>query len=226
MLATSSEAVNVGRVVDPGWRTTITSADPIEIPATVEDLAVFMLDPCPPTIDTPEYKSIERTIAASTLAGIEYMDREMLPREMVQRMDVYPREHSGRGALGRFVGAESPWIRIPRVPVIELTAVRIFDTSGDMEELTPDDYEVDEVSEPARLKLMAPPGRFSLAEFAGIRIEYQAGYPDDTLPAPIKEGVIAHAAYMIEQRGHDVRGAIEKSGAAAYWSPYRMWTGL
>jgi uncharacterized phiE125 gp8 family phage protein len=89
------------------------------------------------------------------------------------------------------------------VPLIAVTAIRVFDADGAPQVLDVDDFAVDTVSAPAVLAFArgAPrvPGRLA----AGLEIDITAGYGDDAedVPAPLRQAIRMLVAHWYENRG-------------------------
>jgi hypothetical protein len=121
--------------------------------------------------------------------------------------------------LDAFPGGEEPWwdglregaingmirrfIHLPRPPLISVEAVKTYSEDNEEEEFSAAAYFVDTASEPGRLALRngaawPVPGR----SYNGVRVDFTAGYggPED-IPAPLKQGMLAHIAHLYENRG-------------------------
>lgn len=217
---------SAGDPVAPGWRRVVEPQSAVAAAVTVDELAAFIEDPCPPDDGSTRHTQLEQYTVWATDAAIRYMDRELKQREIVVRFDAYPRAHSTRGRLGRFTGGFEFFATLPRVPIQSIDKVEEFDNDGVAEEIGSDDYDADIVSEPGRIHIDDPPVRGDLAYFAGIRVTCTAGYADADIPDALKLGVLTHAAWLYERRGMDASGSITKSGAAGFYEPYRIRTGL
>jgi len=91
--------------------------------------------------------------------------------------------------LDRFDGA----IRLPHSPLVTVEHVKFYDTDGVLQTLHPEDYQVDDVSEPGFI--VPAPGRTwpaTAARINAVEVQYVCGYgPDDTsVPPGIKEYIL------------------------------------
>lgn len=91
--------------------------------------------------------------------------------------------------LDRFDGA----IRLAHPPLIAVEHVKFYDTTGQLQTLHPQDYQIDSVSEPGFI--VPAPGRTwpaTAARINAVEVRYICGYgPDDTtVPPGIKEYIL------------------------------------
>lgn len=96
----------------------------------------------------------------------------------------------------------SPALKLDRPPLISVTHVKYLDTSGQWETLDPQDYQVDNVSEPGYI--VPAPGRAWPAtadRINAVEVEYVAGYgPDHTsVPDSIKGFILRRVADQFGQ---------------------------
>ena len=215
-----------GAPVDPGWRRTVEPQGPIESPVSDAEFASFLEDPCPPGDNTTEQILRRTWLQAATQQVVDYLDREILQRDVIVRFDAYPRAHSSRGQLVRIHGGHEFFMTLPRMPIATFDRVETVDDEGVTAEIAAEDYDLDDVSEPARLHLHDPPARGELDYFAGIRVYYTAGYEADKVPEALRLGVLMLAGYLYEHRGMQGDGALRKSGAASILAPWRIRIGL
>lgn len=215
-----------GDAVAPNWKRTVLPQGPVVPAVSLGEFAAFIEDPCPPEGSSAEAKLYTMYLTSATQQAIDYMDRELEQREIVVRFDQYPRSHSARGRLGRFVGNFEFYASLPRAPIASLEKIETVDEEGVAEELSADSYDVDLESLPPRFRLHEPPIRNGVAYFAGLQVYYTAGYENDSIPEAIKLGILQHAGLLYEQRGQNVSNALTASGAAALYEPYRIRTGL
>lgn len=90
-------------------------------------------------------------------------------------------------------------IELLRAPLAEVTSVRYVDQDGQLQTLDPDDYQVDDVSEPGYV--VPAPGKAwpaTAARINSVMVDYICGYgADDTaVPATVKLYVIGK---LVEQ---------------------------
>ena len=111
-------------------------------------------------------------------------------------------------------------IELPYPPLV--TVDRVYVVSTDDTEHDVADYVLDNVSEPARIRLRS----FTTGSaFEFLRIEYTAGYGDHYTDVPqlIQQGILQHAAYMYEHRGDcGAEDAARLSGAVDMYHSYQV----
>lgn len=117
-------------------------------------------------------------------------------------------------------------VTIPVAPLIAVEGVIIYDRSGEPTTVSPDDYQIDTVSVPGRLKLY---GIVPLAErtINGIEIDVTAGYGASSVdvPSPLRRAVMMLIAHWFEHRGvvgHDGVADVPPQGFDALIAPYRI----
>lgn len=117
-------------------------------------------------------------------------------------------------------------VTIPVAPLIAVEGVIIYDRSGEPTTVSPDDYHVDTVSVPGRLKLY---GIVPLAErtINGIEIDVTAGYGASSVdvPSPLRRAMMMLVAHWFEHRGvvgHDGIADVSPQGFDALIAPYRI----
>ncbi|MEM9221498.1 MAG: head-tail connector protein [Pseudomonadota bacterium] len=116
-------------------------------------------------------------------------------------------------------------VRIAPAPLISVDQVTVYDADGAPETVPQDDYQVDLISSPGRLKLRA--GRcWSSRAMNGLEIDFTCGYgAREAVPAPIKHSILMLIAYWFEQREAAAAGAVAgpvANGVSALLAPYRM----
>lgn len=115
-------------------------------------------------------------------------------------------------------------VRLPVSPLLELTAVRVFDDQDDEHELTLEQFQ----TEPGRVLL--PPasidGAPALRERLGIEIDYVAGFGDAAeVPADLKRALLALVAHWFEHRDAVIvagSGAVVPAGFDRLVESYRQ----
>lgn len=215
------------RAERPYLQRTVVPQSDHAVPVNIEDFAVFLEEPCPPNTGTARSALWLQFLNMATDLAIRWTDREMMQRTIVTRFDAYGMGRTAHGGLVRMERNVAAWLDLPRVATDAITSVEVYDENGNAETLDPADYSTDVASEPHRLRLDNPPAAPTLADFAGLRVTYDAGYASaDDVPGALKLGVQQIAAYMYERRGMDISHAVSASGAATTLSPYRVRTGL
>lgn len=105
--------------------------------------------------------------------------------------------------LVRDVWPASGRLPVLPVPLIEVTAIQVFDADGAPHLLDLDDFDIDTVSAPAFIVFArggpAAPGKLA----GGIEIDIVAGYGDepDAVPAPLRQAIRMLVAHWYENRG-------------------------
>jgi len=112
------------------------------------------------------------------------------------------------------------------VPLLELTAARVYDEDGVAQAIDPETFVFDTISAPGVISFapwsVPPPGRVQ----AGIELDFAAGYggtPDD-VPAPLRLAIRLLVAHWYENRGVVVSGgtAPMPAGVVELIAPYRV----
>ena len=116
-------------------------------------------------------------------------------------------------------------VRLAPAPVMSVDAVTLYGADGTPQVASADEYEVDLLSSPGRLRLKS--GRaWGVRSMNGLEIDITAGYGDAAdVPAPLKQAILMLVAYWFEQREAASAGAVAGSvanGVAALVAPYRM----
>ncbi|MXN65708.1 hypothetical protein GR183_12405 [Stappia sp. GBMRC 2046] len=116
-------------------------------------------------------------------------------------------------------------VRLPVTPVQSITSVTMFDADGMPLVLNLGDYDLDGISAPARLKVMAGVGASSRM-LNGIEIDFTAGYGDAAanVPAPLRQAILLLVAHWYEHReaGIDAATASIPFGFDALIAGYRV----
>jgi len=105
-------------------------------------------------------------------------------------------------------------LRLPKTPVSAVTAITLDGTA-----LAETAYKVDLPTARIEICGAAQPE----ACIAGIHIDFTAGFGDslDDVPAPLRQGIRQLAARFFENRGEGLDTALQLSGAASLFQPYR-----
>lgn len=127
-----------------------------------------------------------------------------------------------------------PYLTLSKSPLLSVSAVRVYDGSDVATLLDSGVYFVDTASQPGRLMLRSSgPWPEVGRSAAGLEVDYLAGYGATAadVPAPIRQGMLAHIAYLYTQRGDMLGsdGALQVDQAAsvpsltlALYAPYRV----
>lgn len=159
---------------------------------------------------TDEDAHITGLITAARAWAEEYTGRQLMPATWRLTLDRFPKA-----------------IRLPKAPLTSVSSIKYTDSAGAEQTWTSSEYQVDAASEPARIVPaygeIYPTVR---SELATVRVEYIAGYADaDTVPQPIKHGILLLVAELFERREHAIVGAVINNvpmGVEALLGPYRI----
>ncbi len=113
------------------------------------------------------------------------------------------------------------------VPLIAVTAIRVFDADGGPHLLDTDDFAIDTVSAPAVLAFARGAPRAPGRVIAGIEIDITAGYGEaaDDVPAPLRQAIRMLVAHWYENRGVIAASgevASMPASVSALIAPYRV----
>lgn len=125
--------------------------------------------------------------------------------------------------------------RLPRAPVQSVSYIRVYDEADTASTISTSLYQ------------LLPEGRVGLRSsaswpvagrsLAGFEVQYVAGYGSSVsdVPAPIRQGVLAHAAHLYHHRGDGMGRDGQSDSNALYavpqqalllYAPYRLLPGL
>ena len=167
-------------------------------------------------VTTDEDSYIQGLIALARTAAEEATGRAFLTQSWRLRLDAWPNAQ------------RVPAVALPRPPLRDISAVRIYDSAGAAEVWDAANYDVDTIASPGRL-LRKPgavwpvPGRFG----AGIEIDFEAGYGATSadVPAPLRHAILLHIAHLYENREPVFAGGSVvpiPMASAALLAPYQM----
>lgn len=129
--------------------------------------------------------------------------------------------------LDCFPGRE---ILLPKPPVQSVSYVKYYDTAGALQTLDAANYQLDVVSEPARLGV-APNITWPSTEsgrYNAVEIQYVAGYTSrGQLPAGLAQAMLYHIQHLYDFRAPYVSGmsvAEVPFSIEAHYAPYRVWS--
>ena len=103
-------------------------------------------------------------------------------------------------------------MRITKSPMTSVTAITYYDADGALQTLSASDYQVDSVSEPARIAL-APTASWPATEAArlnAVRVEFVAGVAVADVPKSYKQAIMMAAAHFYANREAVLTGGISK----------------
>ncbi|MBI3419260.1 MAG: phage head-tail connector protein [Proteobacteria bacterium] len=176
---------------------------------------------------------ITNLITAARLLCEEYTRRALITQTWRLWLDAFPgleepwwdgtREGVDRGMIRRFV-------HLPRPPLVSVQAVKTYNDDNTETVFDPLLYFVDAASEPGRLALRSNANwPVPQREYNGVRIDFIAGYGDvEDVPQALKAGMLAHIAFLYENRGDEQGLAAQARGSSApevalmLYRPYRV----
>lgn len=184
-----------------------TTDDPLVSPVSAADLAYFMGAGAP---DAPEGELLDGFLLAACEQFIAFANRDLLTRTFTLRFDRNPERQPGYGGLGPTPALLDWWVELPLAPVTEIVEVRL---GGEVST----DFSEDLKTNPARVGLHT-------LQSGDIEIDYNAGWLEiSDIPASILLGIKSLAAHLYDHRGGcDAAQAMNKSGAAGMWSPFKL----
>lgn len=159
--------------------------------------------------DSIDTNFLNSFVKAATILCEEYTGRAFINRSLrlsldgVQDFD----ETIGDGYNeGPFQIYFDNYIKLPRPPLVSVTAIKYFDDDDTESTWATSNYQVDAESAPARI-LLRTGGAWptSLRKANGIQVEYTAGYGESRadVPESIRVAIMQTAMNMYEHRGED-----------------------
>jgi len=136
---------------------------------------------------------IDVAIAAAVRWAQKYTSRQFINATYKLRLLGFPRE-----------------IRLPKPPLSSVTSITYIDTDGTSQTLASTVYQTDQYTEPARIceayGQSWPSTRPDI--YNAVTVTYVAGYGStgSTVPAPIRQAILAFVHTNYEQRGNVVTG--------------------
>lgn len=119
-------------------------------------------------------------------------------------------------------------ILIPRPPLQSITHIKYYDTAGDLQTISSADYQVDIVSEPARV-VPIPSANWPTTEYGklnAVEIQFVAGYAKRfDLPASLRQAMLYHISHMYDVREPVLVGMSQASvpfTLEAMYAPHRV----
>lgn len=116
-------------------------------------------------------------------------------------------------------------VRLAPSPVVSVDAVTVYGNDGAPNTVSTDEYQVDTISTPARMRFNTG-AAWSARAMNGLEVDITCGYASaSAVPAPLKQAVLMLVAYWFEQREaaslRAVAGPVAH-GVDALIAPYRM----
>jgi len=208
-------------------------------PITTADARAFLrLD------DTAEDSVIAELIKVARHRCEGFTGRALVTQTWSLWLDEFPRDKSRRaqawdgmaeGAIGDLL-ATRRFIEIPKAPLQSISWLKTYADDDTAATFAAASYFVDTKGEPPRLVLRSGYGWPAATRLANaIEIRFTAGYADDgsggspttetsataNVPPDIKEGIRRFVAHAYANRGDDGLEAVQASGAAKFWRPYK-----
>ncbi len=151
---------------------------------------------------------IEDLIAAARQLCESATGRSLITRSYSLYLDAWP---------------EAATLTLPHPPLAVVDAIQVYAADNSAAEFSADNYVVDAAGLPGRIALTsAPPLPGRVAN--GIEIQFTAGYGAAAADVPVllRQGMKQAVAHMYENRGDTPASALNASGAAAIFQPYRL----
>lgn len=201
---------------------TIRATEP-NCPITEADLVSYLrLD------GSPGCQELQIFMNAATRVAISYLQRALLTQRYTLQIDGVP--YTGTKLRCALSGSEALYtdeVNLPFAGLIDIVSVQVIDQEGVATTIDPDNYVIDDVAVPSRLKFVQW-GAIPMCDTDKLKIVYDAGYGEDTTEVPegIRLGLLMLAGYMYEHRGECAPAtSLSKSGATLALKPYRISTG-
>jgi len=185
---------------------------------------------------TAEDALIDALIATATETCRQFTGRELVNQTWRLFLDDFPGSTGGpwwdgvrEGALTEIPSARR-WIELPRPPLVSVTHVKTYDDADVGTIFAATNYFVDTARVPARVVLRSTASWPVVDRVAnGIEVEFVAGHGTnaESVPGPLRRGILLLVAELFEQRQETVTGTIVASvphNVAALWRPFRIVT--
>jgi hypothetical protein len=193
-------------------------------PLTLEEMKVFL------RIDHDNDDSLVTGLIAAARQFCEnFTGRALITRSYSLFLDHW----AGATQLGWWDGVQegadilhrNDTLSLPHPPLVSVTRINTYDESNSATEYAAANYFVDTVGIPARIVLKSgvlPPMPARIAN--GIEVQFSAGYGTtaSAVPAVLRQGMKQMIAHLYEHRGDTPDHALQASGAAVLFQPYRM----
>jgi len=178
------------------YRSLTTLTEPVNEPVTLVEAKAYL------RVDNTDEDTLISTLITAARQWVEsYLDRALILRQLVLRLDTFPVE-----------------IELPQPPLSTFgttTAVSVTYTleTGTTATLSSSEYRIDRTSTPGVLRQNYSgswPGH--LNDYNSIAVTYWAGYGSDEgdMPPPIKNAILLMVGHLFETRSAVVTGTISK----------------
>lgn len=167
---------------------------PAQEPVTLDEAKVHLR-----VDDDTEDAYIESLIAAAREWCENYQRRAYITQVRELQLDGFPRR---------------PWIRLPRPPLQQVTAIKYVRADGTEAIFDPSLYVVDTASQPGRV-LLAPEASWPSVDLqpgGAVRITYTCGYGDtpDTVPAGVRAAILLLVGHWYAHREAVITATVSK----------------
>lgn len=158
-------------------------------------------------LDAATAALVARLTGTATAAAADRLQRTLVPTRYQLTLDSFPTA-----------------IELSYPPVLTVESVQYVDVYGDLQTLDPQDYTLDNVSEPGYL--VPAFGRAwpaTQCHINTVQVVYTAGYPAGTVPEPVQQWIMLAAGDLSEQtsRSSD-KPAVPQSFADALLDTYKV----
>jgi len=166
---------------------------------------------------------LARLIRTARELAEQYTNRAFITQTLGLQLDAFPErgipwwDGVRQVSIQAFTGGDPIWL--PRPPAIAVTSVTYWDADDTEFTMDATQYEVDAMSEPARLVLLSGASwPFSVRAYRAGLVTYTAGYGSDPadLPGVIAEAILSHVRDSVERPNPAVTSENIDNVAVAY----------
>lgn len=200
-------------------RTTVPQTEPVTLQEAKDHLRVD---------GSTEDSLISSLIAAARQHLEETVSRSFVTQTWKLYLDDFPVSKLVHIPWGEYMDIEKRAILLPRPPVASVTSITYIASDGTTQTLSTDDYDVDLISEPARIA-EAEGATWPTTDNTvnAVTVEYQAGYGNaGEVPQAIKQAVLLLLSTWYENRQTVIVGASIDTlpmSVQALMAPYRVY---
>lgn len=129
-----------------------------------------------------------------------------------------------RFRLRLMLDAFEPTLELTQPPCVQVESVRYYDAQGTLQTLDQAHYQVDTVSEPARLVPSTNTSWPATQErLNAVQVDYIAGYDNGQTPEPLVQWILLAVGDLYEQRSRSSeKPVIAQNFAEGLIEPYRI----
>ena len=183
--------------------------------------------------DNTDERTLRILVAAARDLAESYMGRSLTSQTLKLSLDGF-NEMSDPLWEGLRQGPDlafyKRFVKLPRSPVASVTTVITYDDSDTATTMASSKYYVDTVGEPGRVVLRNGESWPTALRVANaVEGTYVAGYTNpSSIPEAIKEGLLAHVAFMFENRGDEAADVIDSMpvNVKRAYAPYVIYEGM